>query len=214
MSNVLSPIVQDLFGRLVELEDGGSRFERLTATRLFDRFVSVSWLRRMDEQLGGIRQSVRARHPAEREAVLLNVVVLGRDSLVGSLGVSLATILRSQAGRPLEQMSFPVMLPETGVPMAERIAVDDFDLCGVSIRQGEWVRLYLQSFSYSKDAAQQMLIFGVGAHSCLGRQITLDVWTQITKWLALLPRRVEIAPFEYCASNIFAIPDKIEATLT
>jgi cytochrome P450 len=213
MGDVLSPLVTELFWLLIEIEDGDCHFDRLSVTRIFDRFVSVSWLKRIDEALGRIRQAICARHPADREAMLLDLIVLGRDSLLSSLGVSLARVLLCQVRRPLTKSDFPAMLPETGVAIAERFAVADFDLGEVKIRRGDWVRLYLQSFSYAKDSARQALVFGVGVHSCLGRQISLDVWTEIAKWLASLPRRLEVLPFQYCETTVFAMPERLEAKL-
>ena len=75
------------------------------------------------------------------------MVILGRDTLLGTLGESLYCILSTNQGRRLNEISYPQTPPETGVPYIERIAVKSFCDQEVQFNTGDRLRIYDQSFA-------------------------------------------------------------------
>jgi cytochrome P450 len=76
----------------------------------------------------------------------------------------------------LNEIDYPAAPPATGVLFVERIVPEPFEYQGATFRQGERIRILLQSFQYSGNQADRMRMFGAAIHACLGRQLSLEVW--------------------------------------
>ena len=109
----------------------------------------------------------------------LALVIVGKDSPLGTLGERLHRVLADNSGRRLEDIDYPELPPETGVPFIERLVVSPFRYSECNFRCGDRVRIFLQSFAYAAEAARTNY-FGAGAHTCLGRRLSLQVWKAVT----------------------------------
>jgi cytochrome P450 len=122
-------------------------------------------------------------------------VMAEHDALTGSMGESLHQLFRQNPGVPLTKIDFPTVPNETGVAFAERIVEQPFDFDGTSFRLGDRIRIMLQSFAYSSDAATRTRMFGAGLHTCLGRQLSLELWSALARRLSQIRARVDIIDY-------------------
>lgn len=204
LSAGLSPLVGDVFGLMCNCPEP-LPFPKLALTRLFDRFVSLAALGEAEKQLGQLRQRLAETAPDVDQAQAVALLVLGRDSLLGTLASTLHTVLSQNQGRRFADIAFPDFPPDTGVAVAERIATADIAVGARTIAAGERVRMYFQPISDTGSANKQAL-FGAGAHSCLGRPISLDVWRAMIESFKAFSSQVISVACEFEANNIFVMP--------
>jgi cytochrome P450 len=211
-SDVLVPFVRDI-GTVLAGSTRDIPFDPVAITRVFDRYLSLATLRMVESELAALRAALAKGCPTAvaggDEDLLVSILVLGRDSLLATLSESVAANLAAGIGRRLDEIEFADFPNETGVAIAERIATGTFSFGGADIAIGDRVRLYLQSLNYSDRITIQRLIFGAGSHSCLGRQLSLDMWPAVTKALGSMGGIVESVEHGYLKNHIFVMPEHI-----
>lgn len=157
-------------------------------SRVFDRLLGATRHRRIDAAIAIARSRIeKALGPTANDDQVGNVLavwILGYDALSGTIGESLRRIFETNSGRSLAEITYPAMPPETGVPYVARRVLEDCVFGGAKLQSGDRVRVILQSSAYSTDPKHQVRMFGAGAHSCLGRPLTLDIWRLLTRELA------------------------------
>jgi hypothetical protein len=174
-------------------------------------------LRQIEVEVAELRAIMARNCPdaiaAGQEDMYIELFTLGRDSLLATIAESLALIFAANIGKKLSEIDFPDHPNETGVAIAERMATEPIPVGGVTIPAGDWVRLYLQSLNYSDRVDVQKLVFGVGAHTCIGRQLALDLWPMITAGLAALPWTLVATDRAYLRNQTFAMPANVTVRL-
>jgi cytochrome P450 len=213
IAEIIDPLVTDLIGELTQTQITDTA-AIVMASVVFDRMLGLKKRLRIEEDLGTIREMIRKSlgpdASEEEEGDRLALFVLGHDTLIGTLGESLYQIFRANRDRPLNEIFFPTMPIETGVPYVERVAEEAIEIGGAVIAAGDKVRLMLQSFAYSGEAADRARLFGIGMHTCLGRQMSLDIWARTTAALSVLPYSLEIMDYEMRASDYtFTRPERL-----
>lgn len=213
MGGVIEPMIAEIMTILTGVDlSGQPTLWRVNS--VFDRLIGVRKRHQQEEAAGMLRGAIREKigpeASEEEEAVLLSYLILGRDSLGGTLGESLYRLFANHPGVRLSDIPYPSVPNETGVPYVERVAATDFDYGGVSFRAGDRVRLQTQVFAYSSDPADRMRIFGVGAHACLGKRLSMEVWGLITRVLSAKPATVEILEYKVRDWDfVFTCPTRI-----
>jgi hypothetical protein len=205
MTTCLAPLVRDVLLDMCNCPKP-LPFPRLVLTRIFDRFASLSALDAVESQIGLLREELRKTAPDSNEQVTIPLFVLGRDSLLGTLGTSLFSVLRRNTGRHFADIEFPDFPPETGVAIAERIAERDVVVGSTKIATGEKVRMFFQPISNANGTVNRQALFGAGRHSCTGRPISIDVWLALGKKIRGFSQRVTSVTCELEANNIFVVP--------
>lgn len=212
----LLPLVRAFFTEMVQSAETVP-FQQLTITRIFDRFLGLSALRQIETELTELRAIIARNCPhavaAGEEDMLIELFTLGRDSLLATISESLAVVFATNVGKKLAAIDFPDHPNETGVAIAERMAAEPIVVGGVTIPAGDWVRLYLHSLNYSDRADVQKLVFGVGAHACIGRQLALDLWPMITARIAALPWTIAATDRTYLRNQTFTMPANVTVRL-
>lgn len=192
----IEPLVKDVLCALNEIYEI-DRSVMHSPSAVFDRMMSAKRRRALDSDLAKIRESIRHARGAdlteEDEGFSLALMILGTDALAGTLGESLHQVLTANQGLRLSEIEFPSTPTATGVPLVERVVTEPFEYEGIMLEKGARVRLMLQSFQYSPEARMRM--FGAGIHVCLGRQMSLDVWSHITRLLSGIDARVRIVDY-------------------
>lgn len=209
MQDVLRPLVLDFVAALTGIDTSEPALGVISP--VFDRMISLRRRRIIDDGIASIRAAIRraaGEITPEEEGVRLTLVIVGVDSLAGTLGESLHRILTENAGRRLDEIDYPVAPVATGVPFVERVARVDTEIGRVAVKQGERVRIMLQAFQYSGRERDRLTLFGAGAHLCLGRQISLELWAALSARLARIRRRAVVTSRTYRVSDyVFAHPD-------
>ena len=216
LNSCLLPLVRAFFTEMVQSTEIVP-FRQLTITRVFDRFLGLSALRQIEAEVSELR-AIMARNCSDAvaagdEDMLIELFTLGRDSLLATISESLAVTFAANVGKKFADIEFPDHPNETGVAIAERMAEEPIVIGGVTIPVGDWVRLYLHSLNYSERADLQKLVFGVGAHTCIGRQLALDLWPMITARLAELPWTLAATDRAYLRNQTFTMPANVTVRL-
>ena len=87
-------------------------------------------------QIAELRQHLGRSTPDIDPGIAIALLVLGRDSLTGTLATSLHSVLSRNLNRRFADMEFPDYPPETGVAVAERIATQAITLGAENDRRG------------------------------------------------------------------------------
>lgn len=205
IENTFSPLANDIFCHMCNCPTG-LPFPRLVITRLFDRYVSLPAINAAEEQIGHLRAELEKKAPDLHSAQTVALMIIGRDSLVGTLASSLHSIIQKNLNRRFSEISFPDFPPETGVAIAERTAVGDITVGSTTIKAGDSVRMYFQPISAADSAVSRQNLFGAGTHSCIGRPISLDVWRALISTLSQFTCQVTSVACEFAPNNIFVVP--------
>jgi cytochrome P450 len=212
MADVLVPLVSDVIGAVteVEIEDDGTA---QSVSMIFDRLIGLRTRIHLDNDLGRIREMIHRSRPGlseEEEGLRLSLFIFGHDTLTGTLGESLYQLIRLNEGRRLNEIEYPPMPPETSVPFLERLVKQAFEYSGISFAEDQRIRLSLQAMAYSPNAEDRDRIFGIGMHTCLGRQLALDTWKQVVNRLSQLPLRTRVSLHKIRTTDyFFTVPQAV-----
>jgi hypothetical protein len=205
IASTFIPLVGDVFCRMCDCPES-LPFPKLVMTRLFDRFVSLAALDAAERQIALLRLELGKTAPNADPDLVVALFIIGRDSLVGTLATSLHSILRQNLNRRFADIEFPDFPPETGVAIAERIATRSVTIGPHTVAAGDKVRMFFQPMSSADGAVARENLFGAGAHSCIGRPISLDVWRAMIKALNRFSSLVTSVSCEFEPNNIFVTP--------
>ena len=213
MGDVIEPLVKDVLGVLNQIDEAGRSLIR-SASSVFDRMMGAKRRRELDNELAKIREYIRRGlgpdASEDEEGFCLALLILGNDALAGTLGESLHQVFLANRGRRLTEIEYPPTPTATGVPFVERIVSESFEYEGIELRKGDRIRILLQSFQYSDQPADRIRIFGAGLHACLGRQLSLEIWSLITGTLSKITAQAEILDYALRNSDyIFTYPSRL-----
>lgn len=166
-------LVTKLIGAAISRE-----FAAESISQIFDRMLSLNRRMSIEMQLRALVDNLEHKrndlHVAPRVAVAL--MVLGKDALIGSLSCSLHAVLNVNSGIEFCKIEWPQLIPFTGVPYVERVAMRTLTLGTHQIRRGDRLRLYFDACSRVVGSPEELLYFGTGRHTCLGRKVSQGVW--------------------------------------
>lgn len=210
---VVEPMVREFIGVIADVDLTG-RDEIETGSLIFDKSISMSRRIRLAEDMESLQQHIRAALGPDADddevGMRLGLVVVGHDATVGTFSESLSRIFADAAGKCLNELEFPKFAPQTGVPFVERIATSPFSAAGIDFETGARLRIVLQTYSQSPPDTHHRF-FGAGAHACLGRPVSTDLWKAFTGVLAELSTRVALLSYELAADNyVFNVAKRFE----
>jgi hypothetical protein len=192
---VLEPLILSVTEPLTDVPPALAADCRTVST-IFDKSIGPRKRQRVEAELDHMRAAIASKlgPNASEDAIGLRLAlaVLGRDTLLGTLGESLFCILSANQGRRLNEITYPRVPPETGVPYIERVVVKSFCDHETEFNTGDRLRIYVQTFAYSDSPRERAQIFGVGSHLCLGKALSLDLWNGIASSLSTIPLYADI----------------------
>jgi hypothetical protein len=210
MQQAIVPCVDALIAELVGIApDLG---ENSLISRVFSQKIGVAQRRRLEAELARLTARLRAAFPQDSDTRIgsrITLIVLGRDALVGTLAQSLLSLFRLLGGRALNSLRLTVPPSHTGVPYIDREAMRPGDVGGCPVAGGEVLRCLLQSLEGLPDA-DRLRFFGAGAHVCLGRTATLDLFRVLADHLEGLSSSVTVLGSELRDCDVFALPERLE----
>jgi len=163
--------------------------EGISASQIFDLYLSLNRRKKIVSQAAAMFETYTEAQDRLNTApgYATSLRMLGYDSIVGSLSVSILHVLEGASAKRLCEIAYPAKLPRTGVPYIERFAAADCQVGNATIKQGDRVRLYLDSGSQGTNARNGACYFGRGRHSCLGEDLSSWLWQTLTAKFAQLP---------------------------
>jgi cytochrome P450 len=216
MGEVIKPLVRGLFATLVDI-DLPDHLALDRVSQVFDKSIGMSRRIRLEEDMARLEAHLREqlRDMSEDDlGMRLGLLVIGKDALVGTLAESLYQLFRDNAGVSLERIEFPRMPHQTAVPFVERIASAPLSVAGLDLAEGDRVRIVLQTYGHS-PSSEHHRYFGAGAHACLGRPLSLELWSTIAARLSKLTSRVRVLDYRLAPdSYVFNVPTTFEVEVT
>ena len=161
-------------------------------SRLFSQSMGPRKRMRLNAELSALRDAFQTVEPETLDE-RVTLAVLGRDAALGTVSLSLADHFEAVAGRPVNAERFESVPTRTGVPYVDRVI------------DGQDFRCRLQSLE-GQEADVRQNYFGKGAHLCLGRAITLDLFAEMARWLGGCTRRVRVVALELRKDDVFHLP--------
>ena len=208
MADFVNPFVNKIVMAMVGLELQIA--DDTLISRVFSRSLGASKRRRVNAELKSLRRQIEAKMPDLTEIEVgdrLALCVLGTDPLRGTLGCSLHKIFSSGSSQNIDAVSanYP---PRTAVPFIEREAVTPVDIEGENYAAGTTFKVWLDSYESEEDSKSRMSLFGFGAHTCLGRKLSLEIWKTVTDALQQNPASVDVVDYALRRDDVFRIPEK------
>ncbi|MGE4251602.1 MAG: hypothetical protein AB7F09_19610 [Parvibaculaceae bacterium] len=177
VSEVTGPLVRDINGIFVGRPLAAAA-DSLNLLDLFALNKSVARFKDLDQR---VRQAIEFLDPDAETGELLGerftALAMGLETLMTMLTEGLYSAF--QEGRGEGHVALPAHPIETGVPISYRRAEAAFEMAGHQIEKGDLLRLQLQTIGYAQSEAVRRRIFGVGAHSCVGKHVSLRIWGEI-----------------------------------
>lgn len=215
--DVIAPMVRELIGVIAGVElPADIDIER--GSQIFDKSISMSRRILLAEEMVALRSHIRDALGSDASdddvGMRLGLIVVGRDATVGTFAESLVWLLRNAEGQRLSEIDFPKFAPQTGVPFVERIAETAFSAAGIDFEAGARVRIVLQTYTHS-SADTHHRFFGAGAHACLGRPVSTELWGAFTTELGKLHTRARVLSYELAGDNyVFNVAKQFEVEVT
>lgn len=207
VAEVIEPLVSDVLSTLIGVRLNMAQSSHIS--RVFSQVMGVAKRRRLDEELIALRHSLQDAFPRADEQELglkLSLAILGRDALSGTLGCSLHEVFATTPGRAFCDMDWPDLPPRTGVPYIDRVALRDVEVGGVALDAGRTVRAALSEYENSADPKARLAFFGAGAHLCLGRALSLDLWRAMAAFMRTSPLVPHALDYTLRRDDVFHMP--------
>ena len=150
------------------------------------------------------RRQSSSDDPADA-AYALAVAVMGRDALLGSLVFSLSAYLKTIRGTQINSGQFSAVPSDTGVPYVWRVGVG-------AKTEGETFECHLGQLVGADDSAR-MKLFGMGAHTCLGKTHSLKIFEAMSDFLAQRTLTVKDVASSAIDKHVLKIPASFEIEL-
>ena len=141
-------------------------------------------LRRIDANAAEALELARSlTSKSEHVRLVLSLLIFGVDSLVATFLSSVASTLHASSFEKPVLLELPPVPPRTGISVTYRTVVNDIAISDFQFRRGEVLKLVINPDMDDVISADNSIIFGTGAHSCLGRGIAMTVWTEVRNQL-------------------------------
>jgi cytochrome P450 len=163
----------------------------VSPTQVFDRSLGLNRRKLIDERIGRLWHQARESMSDDDADMAVALALLGTDTILGSLALTFAERVSASPETRMCDVDWGDRVTATAVPFIERTATAPVHLAGVDIRQGDLVRLFLDSLSL-EPVERRDAYFGVGRHACLGRPVSQQAWRALAAVLAELPLTVRI----------------------
>ncbi len=146
--------------------------------------TTVSRLRKLDSEFEAAITFIRSGSRSEEEIFnRFAFLLFARQSIFGTLIEGFVrSLAESNATRPMK-LELPDFPQGTSTPVTYRIALKELTLNKISIPSGATLRLQLDSFLLSQKPGFSHFIFGAGRHSCLGKNLTMTVWSSLQEYV-------------------------------
>jgi cytochrome P450 len=201
VAEVTGPLVRDINAIFVG-HPLSNMIESLNLLDLFALNKSVTRFKDLDRR---VKQALEFLNSGNKEEELLGerftALAMGFETLMTMLTEGLYSAFREEPGASGGDAALPAYPVETGVPVSYRRAETDFEMSGHQFKQGDLLRLQLQTLGYVPREADRKWIFGAGAHSCVGKQASLRIWAELKKMFDAMHIRGRIISYELRPSH-------------
>jgi cytochrome P450 len=155
---------------------------------LFSPFTALKTRLEINQRLGRL-----IAQQGEEVICDLGLLALGVRPLTGGLARSLHATVSDHDGSRLSAMAWPARMIFSPVTYVDRLCLEPVALDGETFAVGEHLRCEIQPADWTPEH-RQVTMFGVGAHLCLGRPISEQIWGLSVALFAAKALRATAAP--------------------
>lgn len=187
-----------------------------TIPLLFDDTITVAKRLEINAILDELFQELGESMPADERYFRLAIVALSANTLLGSLGESLALTLEMNPQRRLCDTEWHRDFPATGLPLIEKRVTRDITIAGCEMKAGQRVRLFLDAAGFAKGERPLFsdLYFATGPHKCPGMSFSRRAWKSMAEQLQARPERVRLEAVAHRKrDNVFNFAEKLEVSV-
>jgi cytochrome P450 len=217
VSEVLKPMVRSLIAEVADVPLPDS-IELESASLVFDKSLALSRRQALEAHLQQLIAHARAHVGPDADAdelgLRVGLIVVGKDATMGSFGESLYDLISREPVMQWRDVAFPQSPHRTALPFVERIAEGPVTLAGVEYPAGTRFRVLLIAYTL-EPAETHHRLFGAGAHACLGRPLSVDVWQAFAARLKALTTRVRVINYQLALDEyVFTVPRAFEVEIS
>jgi len=192
----------------------GISFDSLS--QILDETMSLNKRIKINKIIAEILNALPEDMSEDDKYFRISLLALGSDSLIGTITESVAYILSKNHDKLCSDIVWDAEIPSTGVPVIERMSINDNLMGGVNVLSGQRVRLYLDSAGYqqSEFPSYAQIYFATGVHTCLGMPIGRKIWDIVKSRFEKLHKKLIINTMEYrTPDNVFNIYESIKVDI-
>jgi len=180
LADFVRPLAKRLFATLTEAPEDCFA-DSLASNGCFSQMLSTSIGTFSRQRLKATNHRVAevcAQISGEgRDRLIKASIILGvYQGFTGAFANALLCIIARGQGRSLQTLPFTATLPTSAIPFADRICRTDITIGHTRLKAGDIVLAYLGSFDTLTEVPAPLL-FGTGAHACIGRPLAERCWT-------------------------------------
>lgn len=208
MAEIVRPIARSLTEALAGLSADFVASDILSPRR------SLRKNHALEARLAVMQDKVAALFPDESEdaqAIRVTLALLGTEPLTAGLGAALLALLQENTGQRLCDIAWPDAMLEPAVKHAVRFAPASLPAETCPMRG---FHVELRMLSDPALGGKSGEIFGIGAHSCMGRGMSIIVWRELVACLSSLKTRITLIGFEPATHWLFNAPNRIDVRIT
>jgi cytochrome P450 len=204
--SLILPAMNAAIARLGGKEIDGGFFKLASPSQIFGvgQKMSGPRLRSLEEHVSG------AQAMTDESPSAIAMTLFAGDPTLGSLAETIIEQLERNRGAALADIDWAPKLTRSGLPFVERQAARDFECGGTLIRKGDRIAIYLGAFG-----SDGSLHFGAGAHTCLGKALAEQLWSELRASLSGRTGRMELLSVAYREADFaFTMPIQIMTRVT
>lgn len=209
MSDAIVPLTRALLSSVSGIDVDTLPADGLISD-IFSQSIGISKRKKMDDGYARLFASLTAQYPdetPEARGARLALVILGHDAMIGTIGYSLLSLL-SHNFIPMAKLAFEHEPQRTGVPYVDRQAITGTSIAGRSWNAGDIARVELEIFEGVEGDRNKF--FGAGSHTCLGRSLFLQTWSEIAKFINSAPGSIALVDWTPAKNDVFRYPETLK----
>lgn len=200
---LISPLVADIIFDLTSV-----RFE-ISPSTIMSRALSLRKRQALDAEIARIKAQIEILVPgADRDEIGIRVAfaILGNDATMGMLANNLFDVFNDHPSVPLCDIEWPQQPNLTAITTIDRASKCPFYNGGTDVPADATVRMWIE---LAMEAGDAMVMFGAGAHVCLGKGFALALWRDLTKALQSKSTAVKSIVKGPQTNRMFELPDSM-----
>ncbi|NOR61619.1 MAG: hypothetical protein GQ535_03875 [Rhodobacteraceae bacterium] len=210
VSEVVVPIMQKIAYSMTGLDFYPGLIAILSGTN------SLKATKKIDETFGKIFELSKQRFPEDDEdktAMRVLFAALGSEPMGATFALSFDTLFSGVKRQPISGLPWEYTFPATGPGMAFRQCRHAPVNLGEGAQDVSVIDVDISRF-LKDDGANRNHMFGIGAHACLGRGLSLSLWQKVVDNMRTNPMKITHISSSQPTHKVFDYPSEIHVEIS